>query len=72
MMGNDSAYTFVDSNAVKNYGTMVGTKSVGYFNNSGDATSKTIGGVTSEVKQASASKSLATTHTNTAPANFEM
>ncbi len=69
-MGNDSAYTFVDSNAVKNYGTMVGTKSVGYFNNSGDATSKTIGGVTSEVKQASASKSLATTHTNTAPANF--
>jgi len=69
-MGSDDAYTFVDSNAVKNYGSMAGTKSVGYFNNSGDATSKTIGDVTCEVKQASASKSMSTTHTNTAPANF--
>lgn len=69
-MGNDSAYTFVDENAVKNYGTSSATISVGYFNYSGDATTKTIKGVTCEVKQSSATKKLSTTHTTSLPENY--
>ena len=69
-MGNDSAYTFVDENAVQNYGSMTGTNNAGYFNYNSSAVSKTIGGVTCEVKKGSALATKSTTHINTAPANF--
>ena len=69
-MGNDSAYTFVDENAVQNYGSMTGTKNAGYFRYDFTAASKTIGGVTCEVKKGSALATKSTTHTNSAPANF--
>ena len=68
-MGNDSAYTFVDTNAVKNFGKMYGAN-CGYFNFGNADTIKTISGVTCEVKQTSASLNAAAKHTNSVPANY--
>ena len=69
-MGNESAYTFVDSNAVKNYGSLIATQSAGYFYYNKSDETVTIDGVTCDIKQSSAQIRKSTTHTDSVPENY--